>query len=165
MFNLKEYEKRRVVNQEFKSALEQLENTQRFICEQQYKYDVTCEHDLIIYFGKEGYCTPETGYSECLCCGKIFRLNDYCPKEIPSEKIINLVGSVPEEYFYTCNDKGNILVTRAKEKLDELATLDEKLPIEMVRQIIINDLCKFTEDKKCEREDYLARVRKTENKK
>lgn len=164
MFDIKEYAKRRNANLEFENALERLENTKKFLNELKYKYDETCTHDLILHLGKEGYCTTDTGYAECLCCGKVFRLKEYCDAEIPNEKIINIVGLVPEDYFYTVNNKGNILVARAKEKLDELASNGEEFPADVLEQIIISDLCQYTENKKQEREEFLARSRKKDNK-
>ena len=164
MFNINDYKNRRETNLVFQERLELLKKEESELYQQKFCFDSTCTHDLILHFGKECYCGEDVGYAECLCCGKILKLKEYCDNEINPANIINLVGVVPDDYFHVGNAYGNVLATRAKEKLDLIAASGEDVPNDIIKKMIIEDLIAYTIEKNQERDAFVARIRKQENK-
>lgn len=160
MFSNYNYRKRRKANEEFQNRIEILKQTIEMIEKHQAEYNATCTHDLVLYFGKEGLCTDDTGYAECLCCGKTFHLKENI-EDVTTVRIIDLVGVIPEEYLHTYLKSESMLTVIAKEKLDSIVENGPQLSLVEVKELILSELIKFAED----RQENFSRHRKKSDQK
>lgn len=106
-----------------------------------------CAHDLVLHLGKVDSNEPDKGFAVCLMCKEEFSVDglDYESVTYP-ENVINVDGILSPIYTKAFDVKENILVRRAREKLLKIASYEQDMPFEEVRQNILEDLVYYTDD-------------------
>lgn len=106
-----------------------------------------CNHELVLYLGKQTVHGDDIGLAICLECERTLYLNGIDKDlEIEPESIIDITGIIPNEYIYAYDGSRNVLAARAKEKLLVMAIGTVEMPLEEVKQNIIEDLVYYTDE-------------------
>jgi len=107
----------------------------------------SCDHELILYLGKEHINGEDQGLAICLECEqKLYLKTIDKDLEIDADAIIDIVGIIPEDYICAYDGIRNILVTRAKEKLFYLSETHPTMELWELKQNIVEDLVYYTDD-------------------
>ena len=107
----------------------------------------SCDHELVLYLGKEHINGEDQGLAICLECEqKLYLKTIDKDLEIDPDAIIDIVGIIPEDYICTYDGIRNILVTRAKEKLFYLSETHPTMELWELKQNIVEDLVYYTDD-------------------
>ena len=125
MFNLIEFQKRQINNQRLKELAGTGSSLYKHIAE---AYNKTCNHGLVMHFGKTTWDNPNDGYGVCICCGKKFLLNNEEERKQYPDHVLNISWDVSLDNLYAINEFGEeIMVAKAREILLNLSKTENEI--------------------------------------